>query len=101
IHRINGDKLRNVANYGPLPARGNRNSLPIDGDSIPGRAIIDRRTFHIDDLTALSEDVFPAGFARTIGVRTVLATPLLREGIPIGTIQIRRMEVRPFTENQI
>ena len=30
-----------------------------------------------------------------------LATPLLREGIPIGAIHIRRMEVRPFTDKQI
>ena len=101
IHRIDGDKLRTVANYGPLPGRGARGLLPIDRDSIPGRAIIDRRTLHIDDLAALPEDDLPAGFARRIGVRTVLATPLLREGIPIGAIHIRRMEVRPFTEKQI
>ena len=48
-----------------------------------------------------SQNHLLAPFARSLGVRTVLATPLLREGIPIGTIHIRRMEVRPFTEKQI
>ena len=101
IHRIDGDKLRAVANYGPLPGMGSRELLPIDRDSIPGRVIIDRRTLHIEDLGALPEDDFRARFARTIGVRTVLATPLLREGIPIGAIHIRRMEVRPFSDKQV
>ena len=100
IHRIDGDKIRVVANYGPLPGQY-LGLLPIDRDSIPGRAIIERRTLHIDDLAALPEDDLRARFARTIGVRTLLATPLLREGTPIGTIHIRRMEVRPFTEKQI
>jgi GAF domain-containing protein len=101
IHRIDGDKLRTVANYGPLPGTWVQGFVPIDRDSIPGRATIDRRTLHIDDLAALPEDDLRAHFARTIGVRTVLATPLLREGIPIGAIHIRRMEVRPFTDKQI
>ena len=35
------------------------------------------------------------------GTRTVLVTPLLREGVAIGAIQIRRPEVRPFSEKQI
>jgi GAF domain-containing protein len=102
IHRIDGDKLRVVANYGPLPTRRSEGRpIPMDRDSIPGRTVIDRRTLHIHDLAALPEDDFPATYARSVGVRTMLSTPLLREGIPIGTIHIRRMEVRPFTEKQI
>jgi signal transduction histidine kinase len=31
----------------------------------------------------------------------MLATPLLREGVPIGAIVIRRTEVRPFSDKQI
>jgi hypothetical protein len=31
----------------------------------------------------------------------VVATPLLRESVPIGCITIRRTEVRPFTDKQI
>ena len=34
-------------------------------------------------------------------IATTLATPLLREGTPIGVILIRRMEVRPFYDKQI
>jgi GAF domain-containing protein/anti-sigma regulatory factor (Ser/Thr protein kinase) len=104
IHRIDGDFLKRVANYGPLPGSPDESggSVPIDrGLYIPGRAVIDRKTIHIHDLTAEPEDDLRARFARSIGVRTVLATPLLREGVPIGTIMIRRMEVRPFTEKQI
>src|SRR4029434_5090588 len=35
------------------------------------------------------------------GIRTYLVTPLLREGTPIGVINIRRTEVKPFTDKQV
>jgi signal transduction histidine kinase len=101
IFRIEGDSLKIVANYGPLPGQPGTGPPRIDRRSIPGRAIVDRQTVHIDDLAAVPEDDLDARFARSDGVRTVLATPLLREGVPIGTIVIRRTEVRPFTEKQI
>ena len=41
------------------------------------------------------------GLATRGGIRTFLVTPLLREGIAIGVIHIRRTEVRPFTDKQI
>ncbi len=71
------------------------------GVSIPARAIIDRQTIHIHDLAAVPKDELRARFARSLGVRTVLATPLLREGVAIGAILIRRTEVRPFTDKQV
>src|SRR5207248_1557202 len=38
---------------------------------------------------------------RELGVRTILATPLLREGAAIGVLLMRRLAVRRFTDQQI
>jgi len=70
---------------------------------VVGRAVADRRTVHIHDVAAESEEEFPIGRAwhEHSGQRTTLATPLLREGVPIGAILIRRTDVRPFTQSEI
>ena len=39
--------------------------------------------------------------AKAIGLRTMLAVPLMREGAPIGILTLQRHAVRPFTKQQI
>jgi GAF domain-containing protein len=103
IHRIDGNALNRVAHYGPIFYAAGEESPSISRGLVTGRAVIDRRTIHIHDMAAEPETEFPESlkFQRRSGHRTVLATPLLREGSPIGTVMIRRTEVRPFTEKQI
>src|SRR5262249_37630343 len=78
-------------------------SRPISRAFVGGRAIIDRRTIHVHDLAAEVDTEYPEvkTHQQQIGFRTDLETPLMREGIPIGVIGIRRMEVRPFSDKQI
>ena len=40
-------------------------------------------------------------FQQQFGPQTRLATPLLRQGVPIGSVLVRRTEIRPFTDKQI
>ena len=67
-----------------------------------GRAVLDRKPVHVHDLTA-EGDEFPEGRADALrlGHRTILSVPLLREDEAIGSLSIRRTEVRPFTNRQI
>ena len=101
IYRADNHVFRPVASYGTVPVVEPNQPRSIDRGRIPGRAMIDRRTIHILDLAAEPADDLPAPFARSHGVRSALATPLLREGNAIGAIFIRRLEVRPFTDKQI
>lgn len=101
IFRVVGDHHQRVAKYGSIPAPDA--PVPITRGFPGGRAILDRQTIHIRDIEAEIDteyaDVKP--IQKQIGQRTVLATPLLREGVSIGAIVIRRLQVRPFSERQI
>jgi hypothetical protein len=99
ISRIEGNTLRRVAIYGSLPQSPVVEERPLNRGSVAGRAAVDRQTVHIHDMAAESETEFPEGvmLQKRFGHRTVVATPLLREGTPIGVIINRRLEVRPFS----
>jgi signal transduction histidine kinase len=97
IRLLEGDMLRLVARFGSIPL-GAPDVILCSREYPAGRSVIECRTIHIEDILPLRETEFPP-----IGTdqRTVLATPLMREGQPIGVILIRRVEVQPFTNKQV
>ena len=102
IRLVQDDRLQLAAHYGSIePGQGAR--PPISRGTAIGRAVIDRQTIHIHDLLTVPETEFPESKRNQpiSGARTTLATPLLRESVPIGVIFIRRTEVQPFSEKQI
>jgi GAF domain-containing protein len=106
ILRLEGELLRVVAAHGPSPTHQPIGSTFTASRSfVSGRAVCDRQTIHVADLEALAETEFPDSLARSrragVPSRTILATPLLREEVPIGVIAMRRGEVEPFTDKQI
>ena len=97
VLRLDGNMLRLVAWFGSPAMPRER---PMSRGYTAGRAAIDRQTIHIHDITKELAQ-FPQTSALDHGVRTMLATPLLREGLSIGVIRISRTEVHPFTDEQI
>jgi GAF domain-containing protein len=65
-----------------------------------GRALLEGRVIHIADVLA-DPDYTWAEAQRLGGYRTVLAVPMMREGVPTGVLTLTRSEVRPFTEKQV
>src|SRR4030095_11032664 len=100
IFRVDGDTLRRVAHHGPIPPTGS--TTPLVRGFVNCRVALGPRTSHLADLQA-EADEFPEGSAEAqrVGWRTTLAVPLMRETTVIGTIAIRRTEVRPFSMQQI
>ena len=68
--------------------------------SATGRALLEGRTIHIPDIESDPDYTFHEA-SRLGGFRTILAVPMLREGIPIGVLALTRSDMRPFTEKQI
>jgi signal transduction histidine kinase len=76
--------------------------IPIKAErgSASGRSLLEGRVVHIPDVTA-DPDYTWVEAQRLGDFRTILAVPMLREGVPIGVLTLTRTEVRPFTDKQI
>jgi signal transduction histidine kinase len=99
IFQIDGDVLHRAATFGTLPQ--GRTVIPLDRRSFTGRVAVDRQMLHLIDIGPEFSSEFPDSMFVSIGVRTALGVPLLREGAPIGVMLIRRLYPSPFTDKQI
>src|SRR5262249_21465794 len=98
IWRPDGGRLILVAHHGPIPAE----TLPLIRGTVAGRTVLDGRAFHIADLQTEDAEFAESGEnARHWGFRSILCVPLMREGVAIGTIALRRREVQLFTDQQL
>ena len=103
IFRPDGEGYRMAVVYGASPEFSEflaRTPIPPGRGSTVGRAAMERRTVQIADVSADPEYQI-TDFQRIGGFRTVLAVPMLREGVLLGVFGLHRDEVRPFTDKQI
>jgi orotate phosphoribosyltransferase len=108
ITLVQDNAIRLVAGRMPGPG-GRRRTLaapesygpPLRNRYAFDRAIVDREVFHVPDIAKVPVGELTFEYGRRVGVRTVLAAPLLRQGVAIGAISMTRFEVHPFSERQI
>jgi GAF domain-containing protein len=105
-----GDAFRRVALHGAMPAafaaeRGLGTLYRPSSGTVMARAARTRQTVQVADLRAeqhyLHRDPAAVAAVELGGIRTLIATPMLKENHVVGLIAIYRREVRPFTDKQI
>ncbi|MBI3374576.1 MAG: GAF domain-containing protein [Betaproteobacteria bacterium] len=101
IFFADGAVARYVSGFGEFS--GVRSAAPMTRGTVVGRSIIDRSVVHVEDLAQETETEYPDAREQQERYlhRTTLAVPLLREEQAIGSILLRRREVRPFSDKQI
>ena len=102
LMRVDLDMLRMIASAG----RWKGTVVPpvaVKESPYLGRAVIENRQIHLDDLAATTDNLdFPTvRLAIEMGLHTSVFTPLTRDGVAIGVMGVNRTEIRPFREDEL
>jgi len=102
VFRFDGELLRSAAAYNATPefaAWVEKHPIRPGRHSGAARAALERRTVHIPDVRADPE--YSYGAREVEVIRTILGVPVLKGAELLGVLMIFRLEVRPFTDQQI
>jgi GAF domain-containing protein/anti-sigma regulatory factor (Ser/Thr protein kinase) len=102
VWRFDGEMIHLVAQHGLSPevleVYRRTYPLPLSQDKLLGQALLDRKPVNVADvLMAYRSSVGQ----RELGHRSVLAVPIIREGVAIGVIATSRNEPGVFPEKQV
>jgi class 3 adenylate cyclase len=103
IHQLRGGLHFVSASVGTNPEYRDyvaRNPIAPGRGTAIGRMALEGRPIHIEDVLA-DPEYTGSEFQRLAGFRSVLAVPLLREDVVIGSILLTRSRVEPFIDKQI
>jgi len=98
IQQVEGDVLRSIASLDPTRLG---NVQPFDRGSVNGCVLLDGVTIHEFSPAAEHLTKYPNSRMIEGGYQTLLVTPLMRTGTPIGTLVVGRRARVPFTDRQI
>jgi len=103
IDMADHNKLRMVAHDGNIPMFPIGEGIPLNRDSVAGRAILDAHTTQTLHKQPGEDSDFPEGdkWAQKYGYRMTCSVPMIREGKAIGAITIRRLEPDLLNTKQI
>ena len=103
ILRFDGQLLHLVAHHNVaaerLDALERLYPGPANRGGVSGRVVLTHAVVHVEDVNADPEYTQPQ--ATTVGYRTALGVPMLREGVAIGVILVARDSVAAFSGKQI
>src|SRR5262249_23551165 len=104
VHRFDGEVLHFVAQYGLSPAGlaevRRVSPLPLRRGIAAPRSILNRAIVHISDVQA-EPDYELGETANVMTFRSIVAVPMLRDGVPVGTIVVARARTGLFPDRQI
>jgi class 3 adenylate cyclase/putative methionine-R-sulfoxide reductase with GAF domain len=104
VFRFDGELMHFVAHNGiaaeAVAAVNMQFPLPPGRTTGAGRAILSRQVAQVLDMRS-DPDYEVSALTEVLQLRSVLAVPMLRDGVPIGVITVDRREAGRFPERQV
>jgi GAF domain-containing protein/anti-sigma regulatory factor (Ser/Thr protein kinase) len=100
-----GHLLYHPANHGGPPealaAARARYPLPLDMDSVPGMTVLTRSVVHMPDIEDASVIELVRQIGRSLGFRSIVSVPMMREDEAFGAILVTRREPGRFSDGEV